>query len=129
MALLVRELEALGASVEEVAAYATRPVESAGAVVREALARGGVDVVTFSSSSTARHFAELFTAEERRRWLGSVTVACIGPITAATAAEYGLETDVMPEAYTIPALARAIAEHWSTRGPRARPTAPAARRG
>jgi uroporphyrinogen III methyltransferase/synthase len=42
-----------------------------------------------------------------------VTVASIGPITAATAAEYGLTTDVMPGEYTIPALARALAEHFA----------------
>jgi uroporphyrinogen-III synthase len=40
-------------------------------------------------------------------------VASIGPITAATAAEYGLATRVMPGEYTIPALARALAEHFA----------------
>ena len=72
---------------------------------------------TMPSSSTARNFAELFTEDERRAWLGRVTVASIGPITAATAAEYGLTTDVMPGEYTIPALARALAEHFA-RAPR-----------
>ncbi len=42
-----------------------------------------------------------------------VTVASIGPITAATAAEYGLLTRVMPSEYTIPALARAIEDYCS----------------
>jgi uroporphyrinogen III methyltransferase/synthase len=41
-----------------------------------------------------------------------VTVASIGPITAATAAEYGMTTDVMPGEYTIPALARALADYF-----------------
>ncbi len=48
-----------------------------------------------------------------------MTVASIGPITAATAAEYGLTTDVMPSEYTIPALARAVADHFA-RAPRER---------
>jgi uroporphyrinogen III methyltransferase/synthase len=74
-----------------------------------------VDAVTFTSSSTARNFARLFTDEERRAWFAGVTVASIGPITAATAAEYGLTTTVMPSDYTIPALARAIAEHFAAR--------------
>ena len=88
-------------------------------MVREtALAAGTIDAVTFTSSSTARNFAELFTEEERRNWLGRVTVASIGPITAATAAEYELTTDVMPSEYTIPALARAVADHFA-RAPRA----------
>src|SRR2546422_4565769 len=80
---------------------------------RSALAAGAIDAVTFTSSSTARNFAELFTEEERRAWRGRVAIASIGPITAATAAEYGLTTDVMPSEYTIPALARALADYFS----------------
>ena len=45
--------------------------------------------VTFTSSSTARYFAEPFTDAEDRTWRGRIAVASIGPITAATAAEYG----------------------------------------
>ena len=111
--VLVTELRRLGAAVTEVPAYVTKKVEDGSNGLREALASGAVDVVTFTSSSTARNFAELFTEEGRRAWLGKVTVASIGPITAATAAEYGLTTDVMPAEYTIPALARAIVEYFS----------------
>jgi uroporphyrinogen III methyltransferase/synthase len=110
--VLVRELAALGARVVEVPAYETRRVTDAGERVREALAAGGVDVVTFTSSSTVRHFAEMFAEDERRRWFPTLTVASIGPITAATAAEYGLATAIMPAEYTIPALARAIETHF-----------------
>ncbi len=115
--VLVTGLRRLGAQVTEVPAYATRRADAGVARLREALAAGGIDAVTFTSSSTARNFAELFTEDERRNWLGRVTVASIGPITAATAAEYGLATDVMPGEYTIPALARALADHFA-RGPR-----------
>jgi uroporphyrinogen III methyltransferase/synthase len=114
--VLVTELAGLGARVTEVAAYRTGALSEATADVRTALGRGGVDAVTFTSSSTARNFARLFTDEERRTWFSGVTVASIGPITAATAAEYGLRTAVMPAEYTIPALARAIAEHFAARG-------------
>jgi uroporphyrinogen III methyltransferase/synthase len=113
--LLVTELARCGAEVTEVAAYTTRREAAGVSRLREALAAGAVDAVTFTSSSTARHFAELFTPEERRAWLGGVTVASIGPITAATAAEYGLPTHVMPREYTVPALARAIVEHFAER--------------
>ena len=111
--VLVTGLRGLGAQVTEVAAYATRRTDAGAARVREALAAGTIDAVTFTSSSTARNFAEMFTEDERRDWLGRVTVASIGPITAATAAEYGLVTDVMPGEYTIPALARALADHFA----------------
>jgi uroporphyrinogen III methyltransferase/synthase len=111
--VLVSGLRRLGAQVTEVPAYATRRADAGAVRLREALAAGAIDAVTFTSSSTARNFAEMFTEEERRSWLGGVTVACIGPITAATATEYGLTTAVMPGEYTIPALARALAEHFA----------------
>ena len=111
--VLVTELRALGAQVTEVPAYATRKVEGGAARLAETLAAGAVDAVTFTSSSTARNFAEGFTEDERRAWRGRVAVASIGPITAATAAEYGLTTDIMPIEYTIPALARAIADYFA----------------
>jgi len=111
--VLVVELRRLGVAVTEVPAYQTRRVEDGVGRLREALASGSVDAVTFTSSSTARNFAEQFSDDERSAWRGRITVASIGPITAATAAEYGLPTDVMPSEYTIPALARALAEYFS----------------
>ncbi|OLE39107.1 MAG: hypothetical protein AUG00_03470 [Candidatus Rokubacteria bacterium 13_1_20CM_2_70_7] len=115
--VLPKELERLGATVREVPAYTTRRVDASAARLREALAGGTVDAVTFTSSSTARNFAELFSDEERRAWMEGVTVASIGPVTAATAAEHGITTHVMPREYTIPALARAIVEHFLRRAP------------
>ncbi len=69
-------------------------------------------MVTFTSSSTVRSFAALFPPDELLPLMAGVVVACIGPITAATARELGLATHVTPAEYTIPALARAITEHF-----------------
>ena len=115
--VLVVELRRLGVAVTEVPAYQTRRIDDGVVRVREALASGAVDAVTFTSSSTARNFAEQFSEDERSSWQGKIAVASIGPITAATAAEYGLPTAVMPSEYTIPALARALADYFS-RAPR-----------
>ena len=115
--VLVTELARIGAAVVEVPVYTTRRVDAGSGRLRTALAAGSVDAITLTSSSTARNFAELFTDEERRRWLANVTVASIGPITAATAAEYGLSTHVMPREYTIPALARAIEDYFARTAP------------
>jgi uroporphyrinogen-III synthase len=115
--VLVVELRRLGVTVTEVPAYQTRRIEDGVVRLREALASGSVDAVTFTSSSTARNFAEQFSDSERSAWRGRIAVASIGPITAATAAEYGLSTDVMPSEYTIPALARALADYFA-RAPR-----------
>src|SRR5437660_1446683 len=108
-----RLLSAAGADVLEAPTIAIGPPDSWGPL-GAALERGEVDVVTFTSSSTALSFAALFTDEERARLLAGVTIASIGPITAATAASVGLATRVMPDEYTIPALARAIVAHFAS---------------
>lgn len=117
--VLVTLLEAAGARVDEVPAYRTRPerAEDAGEL-RGALGAGRVDVVTFTSSSTVRHFAELFPGEDLPGLLRGVAVACIGPVTRATALALGLETRIVPREYTIPALAQAIADHYASGPPR-----------
>ncbi len=111
-ALLVAGLAELGAHVTEVPAYRTRPVRDGADRLREALRSGGIDAITFTSSSTVRNFASLFSPDERRELLKDVVIACIGPITAQTGAEYGLATRVMPREYTIPALARALIDYF-----------------
>jgi uroporphyrinogen III methyltransferase/synthase len=111
--VLVRELEAAGALVEEVPAYRTRPAHEDAEELRRALDAGRVDVVTFTSSSTVRHFTGLFPSGDLPRLLSGVAVACIGPVTRATAGEVGLEARIVPREYTIPALAHAISQHYA----------------
>jgi uroporphyrinogen III methyltransferase/synthase len=115
--VLVRELTGMGAVVDEIAAYRTRAAAEDGTALREALRGGRVDVITFTSSSTVSHFAALLSPDEIGRLMAGVTVACIGPVTRATAAEHGLTTHIMPRDYTIPALAEAVASHFAEKGP------------
>ena len=75
--------------------------------------------MTFTSSSTVRGFVALLAPADARRLLDGVVVAAIGPITAETAAEHGLHVAVMPNEYTIPALADAIAGYFETTSPAA----------
>ncbi len=116
--LLVRELERMGASVEEVAAYRTRPASEGAEVLKAALLAGRVDAVTFTSSSTVRHFAALFAPGELGHHMSGVAVACIGPVTMATAREVGLVPTVMAEEYTIAGLARAIRRYYESHASR-----------
>jgi uroporphyrinogen III methyltransferase/synthase len=76
---------------------------------------GNIHAVTFTSSSTVTHFLEL-VGEEARDLLRGVIVASIGPITAETAARHGIVSDIVPEKYTIPALAEALVRHFLTSG-------------
>jgi uroporphyrinogen III methyltransferase/synthase len=113
--VLVRELEAMGAVVDEVPAYRTRAATEGLAALSEALRRREVDVVTFTSSSTVRNFAALWDPRELTGLMAGVSVACIGPITRRSAAALGLATEIMPDEYTIPALTRAIIAHFERR--------------
>ncbi len=111
---LPRALEEAGARVDVVTAYRTvRPETTDRAKVEALLLGGGVDCVTFTSSSTVRNLAGLFDTTDLSALLRGVTVACIGDITAATAAGYNLHTDILPDEYTVPALTRAIADYYS----------------
>jgi uroporphyrinogen III methyltransferase/synthase len=112
--ILPDQLRAAGAAVDVVHVYRTvRPDMEATRLV-EAFAAGGIDMVTFTSSSTVTNFVDLFGGAERmRKAVGETPVACIGPITAATAEEHGLKTQVMPGENTVPALAEAIVRHFA----------------
>jgi uroporphyrinogen III methyltransferase/synthase len=114
--LLVRELERLGTRVEEVAAYRTRPASEDMTELKKALGARKVDAVTFTSSSTVRHFVSLFAPAELERVMAGVDVACIGPITRATAADAGLRPSIMAEEYTIAGLAAALQKHYTSKG-------------
>jgi uroporphyrinogen III methyltransferase/synthase len=111
--VLARELRALGARVTVAPAYRTVPVEGGADRVLGFLEARGLHVATFTSPSTVRGFMSLLPPGAIRRLLGSVVLAAIGPVTAATIAEYGLEVTVMPRDYTVPALAEAIATHFT----------------
>ena len=111
---LPRALEAAGARVDVVEAYRTvRPETTDRARVEALLVGGGVDCVTFTSSSTVHNFAQLFDTQDLRPLLAGVRIACIGAVTAETAAEYGVRADVVPAESNAHALARAIADYYN----------------
>jgi hydroxymethylbilane synthase len=65
---------------------------------------GDLDVVTFTSSSTVRHFVGAVGHDLPPQ----VRVACIGPITAATARDAGLPVAIIAEEYTTQGLVDAL---------------------
>lgn len=107
--LLATELEACGCQVTDVDAYDTVPGFRGAKEVAGMLERGDLHLITFTSSSTVRNFVEALRAVEPR-WeslLTGVRIACIGPITAQTAEDYGLQVDAVAESYTIDGLIKA----------------------
>jgi uroporphyrinogen-III synthase len=102
---LAVELKQCGALVEEIVAYRTLPAAPDPHGLAEL--RRGVDVITFTSSSTARNFVALV----ERKTFGAA-VACIGPITARTVRELGLPVNVMATEYTMDGLVTALVRYF-----------------
>ncbi len=97
-------LRALGARVDVVSIYRTVLDGDGAARARDRLRAGEIDLVTLSSSSTARFFVDAVGAETAR----AAPVASIGPVTSAAARALGLTVAVESEASTIAALVDAI---------------------
>lgn len=76
--------------------------------IRELIAAGGLDLVTFTSSSTVTNFHQLVGPTAAK-----VTAAAIGPITADTARRLGFQVAVCPPAYTVDALVAAIIGYFA----------------
>lgn len=108
--VLARGLREGGARVDEVLLYEARVPATASQEALDLIRGGGIDVVTFASSSSVRHLATLLGPDFER--LRSSTVACIGPITAATAREFGLTVAVEPGEQSVEALVEAISAYF-----------------
>jgi uroporphyrinogen III methyltransferase/synthase len=110
---LPKALEQAGTRVDVVPVYVTALPDNLDKGHVSAMLSGSADCIAFTSSSTVRNLAQLFDTQDLGVPLAGVVVAAIGDVTSTTAAEYGLKVDIQPQEFTIPALARAIAEHFA----------------
>ncbi len=102
--------QAGAAAVDVVAAYQTMlPSPPALGSVKRMIARGEIDLVAFTSSSTVNNFCAMTGADAVKR----LAAAVIGPITAETARARGFKVVAQPAAYTVEALCTAIREYFS----------------
>jgi len=111
--ILPEQLRELGATVDVIPVYRTIAPGVDAASLTKQFYDGQLAAVTFTSSSTVRNFVEVFGGRDAAKSLvARVVIACIGPITARTAEEYGLTVTIMPAENTVPALADAIVKHF-----------------
>lgn len=111
--VLLDGLREAGAAVTETVLYRlTRPAGAGGSA--EIAADGGLAAAAFTSSLTVEHFLEAATERGVRddaiAGLNEAVVGAIGPPTAATAADHGIDVDVVPDDAEFEALARAVVE-------------------
>jgi uroporphyrinogen-III synthase len=107
-------LRVAGASVTVLPVYRTVPAEPDADVIAQ-LRRGEIDIVTFTSSSTVRNLIRML--DNDARILNGSVVACIGPVTAATARESDIRVDVVADEHSIQGLVEAICQ-WVGRSDR-----------
>ena len=109
--VLPDRLRAAGAEVEVLALYRTVLPPGAPEQLAAVLDDGPVDAVTFTSSSTVRHFQTALAGAPFP--LGAIA-ACIGPVTAATARDAGFPVELVAGEYTTAGLAAALAAHFGS---------------
>jgi uroporphyrinogen-III synthase len=104
------ELRKAGAEVDVVEAYETIVPAASRRRLQKVLAnpRRKPHVITFTSSSTVRNFAELLGSWKRKLHLDGIQMASIGPVTSATLRELGMRVDIAAKEFTIPGLVKAI---------------------
>ncbi len=96
-------LAAKGWTPQRVDAYRTRMPRRLPVEAREALARGEVDAITFTSASTVRGFVAA-----AGRVSGAPQVVCIGPVTSGEARAHGLPVHAVARPHTIEGLVAAL---------------------
>jgi uroporphyrinogen III methyltransferase/synthase len=110
-------LKKLGAKVDVVTAYETINSGKKKNDLETLFKENQVDVITFTSSSTVNNFVKImgrnFSLPK------GVKIACIGPVTAATAARAGFSVDIHQEEYTMEGLVHALIDYFG-RKPTAR---------
>jgi uroporphyrinogen-III synthase len=109
--VLLNGLRAAGATVNETVLYRLTRPGGAGESA-ELAAAGDLDAAAFTSSLTVTHFldaaAERGVREGAVAGLNDAVVGAIGPPTAETAAERGIDVDVVPDDADAAALLEAV---------------------
>ena len=106
--VLPKQLSSLGAIVDEGFAYRTVAETRDDTGARRRLLEEGVDLITFTSSSTVENFLALGLP-----WPKRMKVASIGPITSKTARDHGLKVDVESRRHDIEGLTEAIRSFYA----------------
>jgi uroporphyrinogen III methyltransferase / synthase len=109
--ILPDQLREMGAEVDEIPAYRTMQADEKRDELIFNLQEKAIDMVTFTSSSTVHNFKALLP-EHAPDLMKDVKVACIGSITAQTAAQLGFRTDIVADVFTIDGLCDAIVKHY-----------------
>ena len=105
---LPKELEAMGAIVDDVACYKTVPETEDASGAAASLLEEGADWITFTSSSTVENFNARFGLASLVAKFPGIKLASIGPETTKALAALGLKPAVEAKPHTIDGLVKAL---------------------
>jgi uroporphyrinogen III methyltransferase/synthase len=105
---LPRELEAMGAIVDDVACYKTIPETEDLTGAAEKVLESGADWITFTSSSTVEHFHARFDLPALLKKFPQIKLASIGPETSKALSALGLKPTAEARSHTIEGLVKAV---------------------
>ena len=100
-----------GAAVDTIPVYRTVPEQTDLRRLAADILGGRIDAVTFTSSSTVRFFVDLVGSGAARS--GRFVTATIGPITAQTAREMGLDDIIEAEPHTVDGLMASLLRRFA----------------
>jgi uroporphyrinogen III methyltransferase / synthase len=115
--ILPEQLRGAGATVDVVPVYRVVAADPDPEGLEE-LREGRVDVVTFASGGTARHFADVLSAAglDPAQVLARTVVASVGPVTSEAVRRLGFDVGIEAAESTMPSLVEAIADHFCADG-------------
>jgi uroporphyrinogen III methyltransferase/synthase len=111
--LIQNSLGEMGADVEAPVTYCNLIPDTIPERALQALEEQRIQCVTFTSSSTAENLAAILGENRMLRLLEGVTVAAIGPITAKTCRELGLDVHIESKEYTLEKMTKAITDFFN----------------
>ncbi|AWB45736.1 uroporphyrinogen-III C-methyltransferase [Paenibacillus sp. CAA11] len=104
---LREKLTELGVSVTEALLYETVATGEDDVELLKLLEEGGIHAITFTSSSTVHYLLDILRRmglSDPVEALSQIEIACIGPVTAKTAEEAGLQVTMLAKEATIDSL-------------------------
>ena len=108
---LPRELEGMGAIVDDVACYKTVPETEDVNGAATTLLESGADWITFTSSSTVENFHARFDLPALLKKFSQIKLASIGPETTKALAALGVKPAAEAKPHTIDGLVKALVNH------------------
>ncbi|MEE3715280.1 uroporphyrinogen-III C-methyltransferase [Tumidithrix elongata RA019] len=110
--ILIEQFKQQGAAIDAVPAYESGCPREIDPLALQAIQTQKIDVITFASSKTVKHFCQLLSGvasiEVWQSWLLPMRIASIGPQTSLTCRELLGRIDCEAEEYTLEGLTAAI---------------------